>query len=91
MSLRAAYESLALLLVVCAYAGTIVAPRRRLHRRARYVLVAQLALTAVTWLGCNGPIEGRTLVTLAPHHGITTSDLLVLLPAALGWRLMTRR
>jgi hypothetical protein len=40
----------------------------------RFVL---LAATSVAWLLTNGPVEGATLIHLAPDHGVTVADLAV--------------
>jgi hypothetical protein len=35
-----------------------------------------LVAAAVIWVLVNGPVEGPTLLVLAPSHGITVADLL---------------
>ena len=43
-------------------------------RRRRLVAVGLVA-AALIWVLVNGPVEGPTLLVLAPSHGITVADL----------------
>jgi hypothetical protein len=50
-----------------------------------------LAVASVVWLIVNGPVEGRTLITVTRGHGLTTADLAGLAGLGLAaWRLLGR-
>jgi len=34
-----------------------------------------LVLVAVVWVLVNGPVEGPTLISVSPDHGLTLADL----------------
>ena len=36
---------------------------------------AMLAVASLAWLLVNGPMEGRVLVEVSAHHGLTAADL----------------
>ena len=44
-------------------------------RRRRVWVAVVLGLGALVWLLANGPVEGRTLLEIAPDHGLTEADL----------------
>jgi hypothetical protein len=47
-----------------------------------------LAGVSLLWLVVNGPVEGVTLLPIAPGHGVTGADLAGLTGLAIaGWRL----
>ena len=63
---------------------------RRLGMRGAVTLAA----VSLLWLVVNGPMEGPTLVTVAPGHGLTGADLAGvagLALAAIQARSLTRR
>ena len=50
--------------------------------------IGQLLAASLAWLLVNQPVEGRVLLVVAPGHGLTQADLLVL-PAVLLAGLLT--
>ena len=55
----------------------------------RYVVGGVLLVVAVVWSRVNGPVEGRTLISLTYNHGFTVADIvsvvLVLVAAWVFW------
>jgi len=85
----AAAAGLGLLLLVCVTAFAAHQVRLgRLDHIMRTGLVTNLVGTAVLWLRTDKPYEGRTLLLLGPGHGVTTADLLVVLPLAVATRVI---
>jgi hypothetical protein len=58
--------------------GLLIAALRGRGRPRRAAALLLLPASAA-WVLFNGPIEGPILVTLAPDHGLTVSDLLAVL------------
>jgi hypothetical protein len=58
---------------------------------SRRAVAALLFVVAVAWLIFNGPVEGPTLLTLTPRHGLTLADL-PSIPAVIyaGWLALPR-
>jgi hypothetical protein len=50
----------------------------------RVLLAGLLVVGAVIWAKIDKPIEGRTLLELTPHHGLTTADLLSVVMLAMA-------
>jgi hypothetical protein len=69
-------------LIALTLIGLFAAPliSASLRRTALFDLL--LAANVWCWAAVNGPLEGRTLVTFDPGHGLTLGDLLAL-PAML--------
>jgi hypothetical protein len=74
-----AWSALALLLLTSS-AAVVVCVGLRPDRPALWVLLAQPALGALVWVGANGPLEGKILLSFGGSHGLTTSDLVVVVP-----------
>ncbi len=90
-SLLAAYLALGLLgactLLTCLVASTT----GRADARVRAVASGQLIGVAVLWLSVNTPIEGPVLVRFTVDHGLTTADVVGVVPAAVAlWCLRCR-
>jgi hypothetical protein len=58
--------------------------RRDLRRDERRSLGANLVLIALIWLVASKGAEGTTLITFGKGHGLTSSDLVALLPLGLA-------
>ena len=82
-ALGAAHLAFWFLLVVSLYAA-LQLRRGSLDLVMRLGLAANLLGAAVLWLRTDKPVEGRTLLLLAHDHGVTSGDLLMVLPTALA-------
>lgn len=87
-ALFAAGLGLLLLLAVTGYAPDQLR-RGGLDPLMRAGLVLNLTGVAVLWLRTDKPVEGRVLLVLGTGHGLTASDLLVVLPLAVALPLVT--
>ncbi|MFW0795272.1 hypothetical protein AAFP30_15770 [Gordonia sp. CPCC 205515] len=74
-----AFHALVILNLLFATAGWVLA---RPSRPAAAVLVA----VGIAWIVWNGPLEGATLISFDPDHGITEFDLLSVVAFGIaGW------
>jgi hypothetical protein len=74
-----AWSALALLLLTSS-AAVVVVSLALPDRPLLWALLAQPLLGAMVWVGANGPLEGKVLLSFGGSHGLTTSDLVVLVP-----------
>jgi hypothetical protein len=56
--------------------------RHRLSSLERWMLMALTLLTGLIWLGSDESMEGAVLLSFSSSHGLTASDLLVVVPIA---------
>ena len=83
MTARAAAD-LGLLLLVASCAFAFAQLRQGgLDLVSRAGLFVNLAGTSVLWLRTDKPVEGAILLRLGPGHGLTSADLLVVVPGLL--------
>jgi hypothetical protein len=87
-ALLAARIGLVLLLAVSGFAADQLR-RGGLDALMRNGLLANLLGVTALWLRTDKPIEGRILWVIAPRHGITTADLLVMLPVGVATALLS--
>ena len=78
----------AVLLVVAVGSALMSLVAGTLGRGALLRQIGQLLAASLAWLLVNRPVEGRVLLVVAPGHGLTQADLLVL-PAVLLAGLLT--
>ena len=83
----AADLGLLLLLAVCAFAWQQLR-RGGLDLISRTGLFVNLVGVSALWLRTDKPMEGPILMVIAPRHGVTLADVLVVVPGLLCLRLL---